>query len=528
MAGDGSANSGDSPNSSPALKATRTAALAVPVLGIMGAIQGSAPNIASSALVSVSRDLGMTGAQTTLTASVQTMLIAATVITTGLMADRLGRRRVLSAGLLLGALGSVICAIAPATFIYVLGQAVLGVGLGAVYGASFAYVRAVAQPGKLPQAIGVFGASVGITTVLLTLAGQSLVGVSWRIAILVSGAASVLMFFVVPLVLPKQPRIKGASLDVLGQVMLGIGIIGFLLGVSQTGRSLTAPLTLVPLLIGTLLIAGFFVWESRSSGAFYPVRLFRHPVFIAALIAGMVYNLGTAVIVLQTTNLWQYVTDVSSSALGLWQVPFFASGVVSALVVGRLMTRGMTNGTALLISAIVVASGFILLGLVATQKSFWAFLPGLVLAGVGLVGASIPFGNLIIREAPPAQFGPVTSSRTTVGQFWYSIGLALGTVLVDRMTRGGVVDRLEAAGVQPDQIGTAVTAVTMFGSKGTEPSTQLGKQALADAVVSYSAAFSTTMYLTAGIAVLGGIVGFLLLRKAENPDRQEKGASHAV
>lgn len=508
--------------------AVKASALAVPVLGVMGAIQGSAPNIASSALVSVSRDLGMTGAQTALTASVQTMLIAATVITTGLLADRLGRRRVLSAALLVGAAGSVICAIAPATFIYILGQAVIGVGLGAVYGASFAYVRAVAKPGKLPQAIGVFGASVGITTVVLTLAGQSLIGVDWRIAILVSAVASILMFLVVPFVLPKQPRIKGSSLDLAGQVILGLGIVGFLFGVSQLGRSLTAPTTLAPLLIGAVLIAGFFVWESKARGAFYPVRLFRNPVFIAALLAGLVYNFGTAVIVLQTTNLWQYVTDVASDALGLWQVPFFASGVVSALVVGRLMSRGLTNGHALLFSSFVVGAGFILLGLVASQKSFWAFVPGLVLAGVGLVGASIPFGNLIIREAPPAQFGPVTSSRTTVGQFWYSIGLALATVLVDRMTRGGIVDKLESSGVQPDQVGTAVTAVTTFGSKGTEPTTQLGKQALADGIVSYTAAFTTTMYMTAAIAVLGGVIGFVLLRTSERSDHQREDAHHAV
>ena len=209
-------------------------------------------------------------------------------------------------------------------------------------------------------------------------------------------------------------------------------------------------------------------------------------------------------------------------------MPFFASGVVSALVVGRLMTRGLSNGHALLFSSIVVAAGFILLGLVATQKSFWAFAPGLILAGVGLVGASIPFGNLIIREAPPAQFGPVTSSRTTVGQFWYSIGLALATVLVDRMTRGGIVDKLEAAGVQPDQVGTAVTAVTTFGSKGTEPTTQLGKQALADGIVSYTAAFTTTMYMTATIAVLGGFVGFMLLRKSERQAQEKEDAGHAV
>lgn len=509
------ASSPAAPASNPVAAPAKAAALAVPLLGIMGAIQGSAPNVSSAALVSVSRDLGMSGGEVALAASVQTILVAATVITTGLMADRLGRRLVLTVALLVGIAGGLVCAVAPAPAVYMLGQAVLGVAMGAVYGAAFAYVRAVAQPGKLPQAVGVFGAFASLGTVLLTFLGQTLVGVNWRLAMLVSAVASALVFFLVPIVLPKQPRLKGSGLDVLGQVLLGIGIIGFLYGISQLGRSLTAPTTLVPLLIGAVLIAGFFLWESKSKDAFYPVRLFRNPVFIAALLAGLVYNFGTAVTVLQTTNLWQYVTDVPSSELGLWQVPFFASGVIAALLVGRLITKGMTNGTALMISSIVTAIGFVLLAVVAGQKSFWAFLPGLIIVGAGLVGASIPFGNLIIREAPAAQFGPVTSSRTTVGQFWYSIGLALATVLVDRMTRGGVVDKLEAAGVQPDQIGTAVSAVTLYGSKGTEPTTQLGRQALADAVASYSGAFSTIMGVTAAIAIIGGFIGFILLRRYE-------------
>lgn len=493
----------------------KAAAIAVPVLGIMGAIQGSAPNISSAALVSVSRDLGMSGGEVALAASIQTILVASTVITTGLLADRLGRRRVLSTALLIGVIGGLLCAIAPAPAVYMLGQAVLGVAMGAVYGASFGYVRAVARPGKLPQALGVFGASAALTTVLLTFLGQTLVGVNWRLAVLVSAIASGLMFFVVPFVLPKQPRLKGTGLDLFGQIVLGLGIIGFLFGVSQLGRSLTAPTTLAPLIAGALLIGTFFVWESKASTAFYPVSLFRNPVFLGAILAGLVYNFGTAVTVLQTTNLWQYVTDIPSSELGLWQVPFFAAGVISALLVGRLITGGMTNGLALLLSSIVTALGFVLLASAADAKSFLAFLPGLVITGAGLVGASIPFGNLILREAPAAQFGPVSSSRTTVGQFWYSIGLALATVLVDRMTRGGIVDKLDSAGVQPDQVGTAVSAVTLFGSKGTEPTTQLGKQALADAVVSYGNAFATTMVITAVIAVVGGLIGFLLLRTHE-------------
>lgn len=498
----------------PSEKAPKFIAIAVPLLGVMGAIQGSAPNINSTALVSLSRDLSMGGGLVALAASIQTLFIAATVITTGLLADRLGRRRVLLVALLVGAAGSAISAIAPVSAIYLIGQAVTGVGLGAVYGASFAYIRAVAKPGKLAAALGVFGAVIGMTTLVLTFAGGFLVGINWRLGFLVLAAASVVMFFLVPLTLPHQPRIKGNSLDVVGQLLLAFGIVGFLYGVSQLGKSLTAPGTLIPLVLGALVIAVFFIYESKSKNAFYPVKLFKSPIFIAAILAGFVYNFGTAVSFLQTTNLWQYVTGVPTKDVAFWQVPLIAAGVLGALLTGKRMTKGMTSRTALLMGTIIATAGFIALALASNQKSFLAFLPGLILAGGGVVIVSIPFGNLIIKEAPPAQFGPVTSSRTTIGQFFYSIGFALATVMVDRLTVGGVTEKLTQAGVQPDSIGTAVTSLNMYVKSGTDPSTKLGKEALSDAVASYSGAFTTVMLSAGTLMLIAGVVAWLLLRKS--------------
>ena len=83
-------------------------ALAVPFLGVMGAIQGSAPNLNSTALVSLTRDLNMGGGEVALAASLQTIAIAASVITSGLLADRLGRRKVLLAALIVGAAGGAV------------------------------------------------------------------------------------------------------------------------------------------------------------------------------------------------------------------------------------------------------------------------------------------------------------------------------------------------------------------------------------------------------------------------------------
>ena len=496
---------------------------AIPFLGLLAAVQGSAPFLSSTALVSVVRDLKLEGGQVALAASVQTLAIAASVVSTGLLADRLGRKRVLVAALVTSTAGMLIVAMAPVAVVYMLGQAVIGVGLGATYGAAFAYVRFVSAPGKLPQALGSFGAVSGALTVALVFMSSALVGVNWRLAFVVYGVVVVVSLLLTPFMLPTQPKVTGEAPDLLGQVALGLGVVGLLYGISHLGNSLTSPATWLPIGAGVVLLGVFFIHEGRARNVFYPVRLFRSPVFWAAILAGLVYNLGLSVGFLQTTNLWQYVTGVPTDQLAVWQLPLNLFGIVGALLFGRLMSKGLSNASAILFSSVAAAVGFVLLALAHSAQSFLAFLPGLVLVGIALTGASIPFGNLMLQEAPPAHFGPVTSSRTTIGQIWYSIGTALATVLVDQLTTGGVTRRLLAAGVPPDQISTATSAVSSFAATGTKETTALAQQALGDASTRYGNAFAVVMVGTGAVLAVAGVIGFLLARRggADDPSRAD-------
>lgn len=489
---------------------------AVVLLGVIGAIETAAPNINSSALISVSRDLGMSERAFALAASVQSMFIAATVISTGMLADRIGRRLVLSIALLIGAGGSALCAVAPNATVYMTGQAIIGIGLGGAYGCAFGYVRAVSPPGQLAVSLGRFSATIAMVSVTLTYLGSYLIGTNWRIGLASTAVASLLSVVLVRW-LPKETRIPGSGVDLLGQALLALGIVAFLYGVSQLGRSLNSPATLIPLTLGIVLLAAFFIYEGRSPRAFYPVRLFRVPAFLAAVLAFFISSFGTAVAFLQTTNLWQYVTKVPARELALWQLPLLAAGILSPLMVGRLMGRGLAAKWAVLGNAIVTAIGFLLLAAASSATSFGAFLPGTVLVGAGVIGVLVPAGRIVIHSAPAEQYGPVTSSPPTIGQFWYSIGLAMSTVLVDRLTLGGVSEKLRAAGVQPDLVSTAVTSVDQFATTETPPSTPLAIESLNDAAASYASSFSTTMTLTAVLTLTAGVGGFALLSTARRP-----------
>jgi hypothetical protein len=109
----------------------------------------------------------------------------------------------------------------------------------------------------------------------------------------------------------------------------------------------------------------------------------------------------------------------------------------------------------------------------------------------------------------------VSSARTTAGQIFYTLGFALSTVMIDKLTTGGTVDRLTAAGVPANQLSTGLDAVSVYAAKGTQPTTSLGKQALADAVTSYGSAFRTTMLITALAIAIVTVVATILLRKGE-------------
>lgn len=492
------------------------------LLGVMSGIQSADPTIASTALIDSSRTLGMTAGTQTIAASISTLMLAATVISTGLLADRIGRRRLLVIALLTAMLGDLIAAASPEPITYMVGRAVAGVGLGAVFGASFAYVRAVVPAGKVPAAMGTFGAFGMVGTIGASFAGGALASVDWRLAFLVIPVMCALSVVATLFLLPHQPPQAAGPADALGQALLAFGLIGVLYGISHAGIGLAKPLTWAPILVGAVLLAVFAMREARSKHPFYPVALFANLGFIAAVCMGLAFNFAQAISTLQFANIWQFVYGFSTVEVSMAQLPLAAASVASALWVGRLLTKGMSPARVVAITGTSVVAGFALLCLVLATKSFWAFVPALVLIGLGM-GGMVPYGSLILQLAPPAQFGAVTSSRTTIGQIGYSIGLSGGMVLINALSHNAIIDRLRDAGVPPSRTGQALDAISQFTTQKTVPSDIEGTSILADAAVGYKEAFVWTMLISAAVIAVLCVVAVIAYRRWEASAQRASG-----
>ena len=490
----------------------------MPLLGLFAGIQAADPIINTNALVKAARALGMSAGVETLAASISTLALAATVMSTGLLADRLGRRRVLTGALLVAIAGDVLVALAPSSGVFLLGRAVSGIGLGAVFAAAFAYLRVVTTPPTLARAVGIFSAVGSVTMIVLSYLGGILATGNWRVAFLLVPVVAAVGFPATLRILPVEDPIKLPGRDLAGQILLALGVIFFLVGASHAVKGFTRPETLIGLSGGVVLLAAFALVEQRRANAFFPLGIFRSPLFLAAMGAGFIYNFGMSVTVLQMADVWQYADRFKDSAVSLGQFPFFFAGIGSAVFVGHRMSAGLRARTVILVASLVAAAGFFSLLGHDEHSSYLSYVPALILVGAGVTAASVPYGSLVIESIGPRFrrfFGPVTSSRTTIGQFAYALGLAFSTVMVDRLTDGGVVHRLESAGVPPSQTGQGLDQLSLYVQAGKNPSTALGQRTMAAAATSYSHAFVATMCATGALMLLAGVLSWWVLGRRD-------------
>lgn len=506
----------------PAKSPAKSPTLAVAFLGVLAGLQLIDPAVANIAIVEASKSLEMSGAVVALAASISTLALAATVLPMGLMADRLGRRRVLSAALILAAVGDALVAVSPVTAGYFAGRAIAGVGVGATLAASFAYVRFVARPGKVASALGLWNLVMMVFFLIGSLVGGQLAGIHWRLAMLLIPALALICLVLVPIILPAMPKVSGSRPDYAGMAIIAVAMIAFLYGVSQATHGLRSPAFVIPTMAGLILFALYYVVERKVTNPIFPPALFASGIFAAAIVSGIAWNFAQATVQLQTSNFWQYVQDYTPGQVALGQTAMIISFGAAGLIAGRMMAPGRRSISLMGGGFIVLALALLLMAMVFADTPYWVLGVLLFASGIGLAFVSVPQSALFVAKAPASSFGPVTSFRTTVGQLGYAMGFAVSAALVNSFGQTNLIGRLEKAGVEPSRLGQALDDVRLYMQSGTEGSTSLAKEAITDLGPAYAAGFNWSLGIS-GVAVgLLGVITILLLIIGQRQEQDDK------
>ncbi len=491
----------------------RSGHLAIMLLGWVAAIMSTGVCLSAVSLPSATADLGLSPWMRSACASAATLAIAATALAAGVAADRLGRRRVLMWSYALAGVANLAIVLIPSAAVYLAGNILAGVAYGVVLTATYAFVKAVAPRGSLGKALGLWGMYSIVFATIASLAGGLLAGVDWHWVFLVVPAMCALSALPTPRLLPRMPRLASGPVDLWGLFLIGLGLMilitGFLAVATDPGSLVAWALVAG----GGLVLVAWVIVELRRRAPAFPVRLFRSRPFVAAVLVGVFVNGACATLVISLSDYLQYQKQGSVFVATFGLQPFYLIGAAAWLVAGRQLSAGRSPRGVITLSSLVAAAGFIALLPVQQSSAYWVILPGSLLLGYGVNAAMTGQAQVIVDSAPPDAYGAVTSSRLTIGELGYSLGMILTTLLLSRVTASGIVHGLTEQGMSGEDAYATLAALNTSLLSGQTPAVKNLPDVLRIAASAFDAAFDARMAIGAAVMVATAAAAWLLMRE---------------
>ncbi|MER7545181.1 MFS transporter [Spirillospora sp. NPDC127506] len=357
---------------------------------------------------------------------------AALLAPAGRLADLVERRALYLCGAGLFTLASLACALAPNVPVLLATRGVQGAAAAVLIPASLALLLHDTPAERRASAIGLWSAAGAFAAAIGPGVGGVLVDqFGWRSLFVINLPVGLAMLLG-GLRLPRAAGGAGRLPDLAGTVLLGAGVGGVVLGVTQTQDwAWTDARTLALLLGGVLLVAAALRRSARHPVPALEISLWRNRGFAAANAASFLY--GTALYswlllgVLYLTGEWDYSILKAGFASTPGAFTATAAAIAMGRLTGRIGVRPALAGGAL----IMVAAGVWTIAALPADPHFSTFwLPVGLLVGTGMGMVTTGTASAAALSAGPLRFAGATGLNTTARQIGGAFGIAVLAALL--------------------------------------------------------------------------------------------------
>ena len=426
--------------------------------------------------------------------------------------QRLGRRRIFSAGFAIFTVASLCCGLSNDPTVLNLFRALQGVGGAAMFATSLALIAQEFEGRERGQAIGIWGATVGGAVAVAPLIGGALTdafGWEW-------------IFFVnVPIgvgaILLTETRVANVAasdpqpLDWPGLITFSLALFGLIFGLIRGNPEGWSSAQIIgSLTAAAVLISAFVVIQLRRRNAMLDTSLFRVPAFGGVSIVAWALSAGCFAMFLYITLYIQDVLGYTPLQAGLRFLPVTLLGFFVAPISGNLLNRiparFLLGG-----GLVVVGIGLLLMHGIAVGDSWTGLLPGFLVIGVGIGMTNPAIASTALGVVPPARAGMASGINSTFRQVGIATGVAgLGAVFQSRIS-SELATHLPQA---PSRFADAVSSGAIHQGVAAAPP-QFRHQALAAADHAFVTAFNEILLIGGAVAIVGGLLGLLLTRERD-------------
>jgi EmrB/QacA subfamily drug resistance transporter len=380
--------------------------------------------IVSVALPQMARDLHAQLDSLQWVVDAYALSLAALLLVCGSLADRFGRRRLFQLGLILFALSSLACALAPNAGFLIAARTVQGAGAAAMFATNTALLNNSYEGRDRSVAFGIWGAINGAAAAVAPVLGGLLIAAAnWRAIFLVNLPIAVVAGIMTQRTLAES-RGHASPIDWAGASSFTVAAAALTYALIHGGDSgWGTPVTLASFAVSAVALLIFPAIELRVAYPVLDLGLFRRASFTMLMIVGVVMT-GCAFAPFLYTQLWlQSVLGLPAIGAGLVLLPSAGTAFVVSAVAGRYL-HGIAPRWPLGAGLVLIGAGS-LLRTVLTASSGWASLiAGLVVTGIGVGLAAPVLISATLAAVPRPRSGMASGAVNTFRQIGYALGIA--------------------------------------------------------------------------------------------------------
>jgi EmrB/QacA subfamily drug resistance transporter len=392
--------------------------------------------IVNMALPHIQRALGFSGTDLEWVVNAYALAFGGLLLLGGRAGDLLGRRRMLTAGLVLFSAASLAGGLATSQAWLLAARVVQGVGAAVIAPAALALIATTFPEGKpRNRAMGVYATMTVAGAVIGLIAGGLLVTyVSWRWVLFVNVPIGVLAALAAPKVLGESSRLRG-RFDLPGAITGTGGVAALVYGLSNAAATPDGvshwgdAKVVASLAAAAVLLAAFAVVEMRSRHALLPVRLLRSRDRTGAYLIMLCFGTALFGMYFFLTLFMQVIWSYSALKTGVAYLPYTAGVVVASGLAAQLVPK-LGARALLLAGAAATAGGLYWQSLITVHSTYASAVLGPTLTdGVGTGLLFVPLTLLALARVAEQETGVASSLLNAGQQVGGSIGLAvLGTI----------------------------------------------------------------------------------------------------
>jgi EmrB/QacA subfamily drug resistance transporter len=398
--------------------------------------------IVNIAIPSILADLHATLDQALWVLNAYSLLYAVLLITSGRLGDIFGPRNLFALGVVVFTAASAFSGLAQDPTQLILARAGQGLGAALLAPQGLPLMTSMFPPDKRGGVFAIYGVLGGLAVVAgPTLGGFIVTHFGWRWIFYVNLPVGLLTLALALRVVPDLRPGRRHQLDFPGVALATAGLFGIVFGLIEGQRynwgkvwsSITIP-EIIGAGVAVLLVFLAVQALRQKQEPLLPFEVFTDRNYTLMVLVLLAMGFAMVGVFLPLTIYFQSVLGLSALDAGIATAPMPLAMMFVSPVVAGMLTR--FSGKYILVTGLTLFSaGVAYIAVTAhVDSNRWSFLPGLIVAGIGLGCTWSPVYSLATRDLKPHLAGVASGVINTIQELGSVIGsAAIGALLQNRL-----------------------------------------------------------------------------------------------